>query len=310
MIFKIITYERVLYEWLEKKKKNIKESSYNKYLFCIRNYLVSNIGNINFKKLKSCDIDNLFNLDNICNLSNSTKNILLIIINSSIKYGVEKKYRKSLIDINIKFKKNKNKIKYFTIKEQGILEKYLNENMNIRNLAILVTLYTGLRLGELCALKGTDVDFINNTISVNKTVQRVNNKDGYSKTKLIIDIPKTENSIRIIPIPIFIIDHLKKYIKDKNNYIFTGTSKPKDPRTLEKYFTNLLKKLDIKILNYHSLRHSYCTRLREQKVDIKVISELLGHSSWKTTQEIYVHASLDSKIKSINELSSYIGKGS
>ena len=86
MIFKIITYERVLYEWLE----NIKESSYNKYLFCIRNYLVSNIWNINFKKLKSCDIDNLFNLDNICNLSNSTKNILLIIINSSIKYGVEK----------------------------------------------------------------------------------------------------------------------------------------------------------------------------------------------------------------------------
>lgn len=248
MIFKIITYERVLYEWLEKKKKNIKESSYNKYLFCIRNYLVSNIGNINFKKLKSCDIDNLFNLDNICNLSNSTKNILLIIINSSIKYGVEKKYRKSLIDINIKFKKNKNKIKYFTIKEQGILEKYLNENMNIRNLAILVTLYTGLRLGELCALKGTNVDFINNTISINKTVQRVNNKDVYSKTKLIIDIPKTENSIRIIPIPIFIIDHLKKYIKDKNNYIFTGTSKPKDPRTLEKYFTNLLKKLDIKIL--------------------------------------------------------------
>lgn len=71
-------------------EKNIKESSYNKYLFCIRNYLVSNIWNINFKKLKSCDIDNLFNLDNICNLSNSTKNILLIIINSSIKYGVEK----------------------------------------------------------------------------------------------------------------------------------------------------------------------------------------------------------------------------
>ena len=310
MIFKSITFEHILYEWLDNKKQFIKESSYNKYLFCIENYLISNRGSIDFKKLKSSDIEQLFNLNNICNLSNSTKNIILIIINSSIKYGMEKKYRKNLIEMDIKFKKKKNEITYFTIKEQEILENYVNHNMNIRNLAILVSLYTGLRLGELCALKGTDIDFINNTIYINKTVQRIKNNDGNSKTKLVIDIPKTTNSTRVIPVPVFIINLLKQYIEDKDNYIFTGTNKPKDPRTLEKYFTSLLKRLNLKPLNWHSLRHSFSTRLREQKVDIKVISELLGHSNWKTTQEIYVHASLDSKIQSMNELSSLISKGS
>ena len=310
MLFKTITFERVLYDWLDYKKQNIRESSYAKYLFCIKNYLVSNIGYINFKKLKSNDIEYLFNKNTIKKLSNSTKNTILIIINSSIKYGVEKKFRKNLISISIRFKKKKNEITYFTIKEQEILEEYINSNMNIRNLSILVSLYTGLRLGELCALKGSDIDFINNTISVNKTVQRIKNNDGNSKTKLVIDIPKTENSIRIIPVSEFIISLLNQYIKDKDNFIFTGTNKPKDPRTLEKYFTNLLKKLNLKSLNYHSLRHSYSTRLREQKVDIKVISELLGHSNWKTTQDIYVHASIDSKIQSINELSDLISKGS
>ena len=103
---------------------------------------------------------------------------------------------------------------------------------------------------------------------------------------------------------------MKKFVKDKDNYVFTGTDKPKDPRTLEKYFTNLLKRLDIKVLNWHSLRHSFSTRLREQKVDIKVISILLGHSNWKITQDTYVHASLDSIRQSVNNLYLCTQKGS
>ena len=174
--------------------------------------------------------------------------------------------------------------------------------MNIRNLAVLFSLYTGVRIGELCALKGTDIDFINNTISIDKTVLRVKNPEGKPKTKLIIGKPKTKTSIRVIPAPSFIINQLKKYIKDKNDFIFTGNDKPKDPRTLEKYFSELLDRLNIKQINFHSLRHTFATRLREQKVDIKVISELLGHSSWKFTQDIYVHASFESKKNSINIL--------
>jgi len=302
MIFKRITFEYVMYEWLEGRKGNIKESSFNKYMFCIEKYLDPYLGDSEFKKIKEKNIFNFYEEDEINKLSNSTKNILLIIIQSCISYGIEKKYRKNSLELDIKFQKKRNEITYFTQKEQNIIEEHINNNMNIRNLAVLFSLYTGVRIGELCALKGTDIDFINNTISIDKTVLRVKNPEGKPKTKLIIGKPKTKTSIRIIPAPAFIINHLKKYIKDKNDFIFTGNDKPKDPRTLEKYFSELLDRLNIKQINFHSLRHTFATRLREQKVDIKVISELLGHSSWKFTQDIYVHASFESKKNSINIL--------
>ena len=302
MIFKKITYEKVLYEWLNVKKRIVKESTYIKYLYIIETHIISVLGSIDFKKLKSNDITFFLSKEEINILSSSTKTYILLILKSSIKYGVDMKYRKSFDTLDIRYKKEKNEITYFTIKEQQVIEDYIKSNMNLRNLPILVALYTGVRIGELCALKGTDIDFINNTISVNRTVQRIKNTDGTSKTKLVVDIPKTKSSIRVIPVSEYIIKLLKKYIKDENNFIFTGNDKPKDPRAIEKYFERLLEKLNIRQINFHSLRHTYATRLREQKVDIKVISKLLGHSDWKTTQEIYVHATFDSIKQSVCDL--------
>ncbi len=175
--------------------------------------------------------------------------------------------------------------------------------MNLRNLCILTALYTGIRIGELCALKYSDIDVINNTISINKSVQRIKDiNSNENKTKLVIDKPKTNSSIRVIPIPKFIVNLLMNDITNINNFIFTNSNKPKDPRSVEKYFSNLLDKLNIKHLKFHSLRHTFATRLREKKVDIKVISELLGHSDWKLTQDIYIHASFEYKKESIKEL--------
>ena len=90
--------------------------------------------------------------------------------------------------------------------------------------------------------------------------------------------------------------------------MITNSNKPKDPRSVEKYFNSLLSKLNIRHLKFHSLRHTFATRLREQKVNIKVISELLGHSNWKITQDIYVHSSFDIKKKSVNELCKFWNK--
>ena len=296
-------YEEVLYEWLENKKNNIKESTYIKYLYEIENNIIPYFKNTNFKNLNTNSILNYFNLEDIKKLSNSTKSNLLIIIKSSINFGIERKWIKKFNDIELKFEKKKNEITYLSKIEQNIIENYVRNNMNIRNLMILVALYTGIRIGELCGLKGNDIDFINNTISINKTVQRIKDtSNSNKKTKLVVGIPKTKSSNRIIPVPEFIIELLKRYIINNNYYIFTNSSKPKDPRTVEKYFTNILKKLDINNYNFHSLRHTYATRLRERKVDIKVISELLGHSDWRITQSIYVHASFELKKESIKEL--------
>ena len=153
----------------------------------------------------------------------------------------------------------------------------------MRNLTILPDLYTGLRIGELCALQWKDIGFINNIISITKTVQRIKNNDINSnvKTKLIITEPKTEYSVRTVPIPKFLITILKQYRSDRDVYFFTNTDKPKDPRALEKYFKDLLSKCGIRDLVFHALRHTYATRAREAGIDIKILSQLLGHSHTK-----------------------------
>lgn len=303
-----IYYKQVLEEWLTNKKKTTKTTTYYKYQSVIEVNINPILGDIVFKKIKGVDISNFFEDERIISLSDSTKNLLLVIINSSIKYGVDRKYRKDFPNLKIKIKQPKGRIVYLTKKEQSILEKYINDNLNLRNLAILMDLYTGLRIGELCALQWKDIDFINNTISVTKTVQRVKNNDinSNNKTKLIIANPKTEHSIRTIPIPKFLIVILKQYRSDEDIYIFTKTNKPKDPRALEKYFKDLLSKCGIRDLVFHSLRHTYATRSREAGIDIKILSELLGHSTYKITLDIYVHTSLDFKKDSVNSLVKYL----
>ena len=152
-------------------------------------------------------------------VSESTRRTAFIIIKSSIKYGISKKYIKSFNKLNIKIKNSKTKVIYFTRKEQENLYNYLIQNLNLRNLGILISLYTGIRIGELCGLQWKDIDFINETLSINKTVQRIKNlkKEENSKTKLIVDIPKTEHSVRTIPLPAFLISILKMFKADKEN---------------------------------------------------------------------------------------------
>lgn len=306
---KIKSYSDVLYEWLESKKSDIKNSTYSKYLTTIETYIISLLGNINFKKIKNEDIRLFFENDRISILSDSLKSNLFIILKASIDYGVKKKYRKKLIVEKIQFKKNKNEITYFTKKEEELLVDYLTNNMNLRNLSILLGLFSGIRVGEICGLRWSDLDFINNTLSVNRTAQRIKNLDdeSSSKTKLVVDKPKTESSIRVIPLPEILVLILRKYKQENDCYVFTNnTIIPKDPRAVEKYFASVLKRVGIKELNFHSLRHTFATRLREQNVDIKVISELLGHSDWKITQSIYVHASLDYKRDSVDTFNRYL----
>lgn len=305
-----VYYEFILDEWLNSKKKFIKSTTFYKYQYVIENNIKPYIGKIKFKKIDNENIKNLYKNDKIMNLSDSTKNLIYIIINSSLKFGVERKYRKSVPHLKIKLKQPKSRIVYLTKKEQSTLEKYIFDNLNLRNLAILVDLYTGLRLGELCALQWKDIDFINNTISVNKTVQRIKINNLKYKTKLTIDKPKTEHSMRIIPIPKFLISLLKNYYSNNNFYIFTNSTIPNDPRALEKYFKSLLKKCGIRNVVFHSLRHTYATRSREAGIDIKILSELLGHSTYKITLDIYVHTSLDFKKDSVNSLVKYLKKSS
>lgn len=303
-----VTYKQILERWLKDKRYIIKEQSYIKYSNLTNKHLIPILGNKIYKSISNHDIENFFEHPNIIKLSSSTKKTLIYIIKNSIEYGVINNIRKPIGYIDIKIKKPKAKVVYLTKYEQETLENYLRNKDDVRSMGIYLCLYTGIRLGEVCGLKWEDVDFINKSITIRRTVQRITNTDSNSKnkTKKIISTPKSDSSKRTIPIPEFLYNIMLKYKSNNDHYILTDSIEFKDTRVFEKYLENTLKRCDIRNLNFHTLRHTFATRSIESGMDIKTLSEILGHSSYHITLDIYVHSTIDQKRDCINNLVSYL----
>ena len=183
--------------------------------------------------------------------------------------------------------------------ERKRLESYLLHNQNNTNISVLLCLFTGLRVGELCGLKWSDIDFQNGTVSVCRTVQRINK---HGKSEVAIGSPKSKSSVRIVPIPDFLLAILKAKRKGDDCYIITGTSKPTEPRTMQNRFKSILKTCGIRNVNFHLLRHTYATICIENGFDPKTLSELLGHADASITLNRYVHSSMLMKKNYVSRL--------
>ena len=183
--------------------------------------------------------------------------------------------------------------------ERKRLENYLIHNQNNTNISVLLCLFTGLRVGELCGLKWGDIDFKNETVSVQRTVQRVNK---HGKSEIVIGSPKSKSSNRTIPIPNFLLAILKTKRKGDDFYIITGTCKPTEPRTMQNRFKAILKICGIRNVNFHLLRHTYATVCIESGFDPKTLSELLGHADANITLNQYVHSSMQMKKNYVSRL--------
>lgn len=207
----------------------------------------------------------------------------------------------------LKFKMDKAKIVIFTEEEQRKIEQCILSDISSVNLGILLSLYTGIRNGELCALKLSDFDMELKTVNINYTLQRVKNTDenATSKTKIIIAEPKSKSSVRTIPIPEFFIPMLSKIFlhKNKDNFFLTlSQHKFIEPRTLENIFKRMLESIYIPNKKFHVLRHTFANNMLDIGVDIKTLSEILGHSSVVITMNEYIHPSLENKAKQIDLL--------
>ena len=171
-----------------------------------------------------------------------------------------------------------------------------------KDMGIALILYTGLRIGEICALKWGDINFKKNYLVVNKTIQRIymkNDKKNERKSKVIITTPKTRNAIRMIPINYEFAKFLKELKKDDDCYILSSKTKYIEPRTFRKYYYRVLRKLEINNMNFHSLRHTFASNCIRLGCDYKTVSELLGHSSVNITLNIYVHSKMNTIYKDL-----------
>lgn len=304
-------FEYVAMEWLNTIKPQIKESTSNKYLNMLNSYIFPSFGS---KPL--CDISHEF-IETQCNLflttgslrgsglSSKTVSDILSLIRNVLHFAAKKGRVISCDAQSIHIKRQTKEMRVLSRFEQEQLCRYLYSELDAYNMGILVCLFTGLRVGEICALRWEDVSFSDYTIHVHQTLQRIQDRSNSKhKTKIIVTTPKSACSIRTIPIPDNLINLLASYQTSSTGYVLTNSDqKFVEPRTMQNHFKKALCKSSVSAANYHSLRHTFATRCIELGFDIKSLSEILGHASVNITMNRYVHPSMELKKDNMQRLS-------
>ena len=302
------TLNDVLILYVQAKKTYLKESTYARYCNLIKNHISETIGKESIDELSNRKIQSYCDCQLALGLSPIVIKEIILLIKLSIKREAKLSGTTPLfIDLDLPPISKKKKIEILTRSEQKLLFDYILSNDKQKYSGVILCLMTGIRIGELCALKWTDIDLKKRIIIVGKTLQRVCLK-GESSI-ITITKPKTNNSDREIPISNALYEFLCS-IKPNNRdfYFLTGSSKYTEPRNYRKIYKTLIKKVKITNTSFHALRHTFATRLIENKVDIKTVSELLGHASVNITISIYVHSQFNTKRKAIKTLDNLILK--
>lgn len=288
-----------------------KASTIQKYNFLIKRHIIPALGNHMLRELTP-EILNEFvsqklrqgRLDGCGKLSPAYVHSMAIIINTALAFANEE-LALPLQPITHKPHLEKKEIDVLTIHEQRLLEAQLLDNPTITGLGILLSLNAGLRIGEVCALSWSDIDQDSNILSVTGTVVRIKKESGSGN--LAIDVPKTSASLRKIPIPSKLHGVLAQMRNtSQGKYVLSEHCSFISPRTYEYRFHKVLDKCGIRSINYHVLRHTFATRCIELGMDIKTLSELLGHTNTSTTLNTYVHSSMDHKRAQIERLSTLL----
>lgn len=296
-----VTFEKISNDWLEYKKPTIKESSYLNYKFIIRTKFMDIFCDKNIDYLLSYNFNTLVS-KLMETLSAKTVKDIMTVLKAILKYAEIKydiNFKTSLISIPNPTGKE---VEVFSEKDRKKLENYCNSSEELKDIGIMISLYTGLRIGEVCALKWNDIDFENKCIKVSHTLQRV--YEDKNKSKILYDKPKTKKSIRTIPMAKVLYDKLKSISKQysKDAFVLTGEEKYIEPLGYRYTYKKILENCGIEYKKYHQLRHTFATRCIAVGMDIKSLSEILGHANVSITLNIYVHSSFETKNKFINKL--------
>ena len=303
--------------YLAARRPFLKESSYAHYVELAEHYIEPYVGKLNFEDLDSNKAGEYVSRLKTCGktsgkggLSDKTIRDICSLLKSVYYFAPENGDCPS----DIRFprltlaKPSRMKSQVLAASHQKQLEAYLTANMSPENLGIILCLYTGMRIGEICALKWSDVDFESCLVNVNRTVLRIRNTEKRGKqpkTVIVTGTPKTETSQRVIPVPKAIGRLLKSEGKQMpgDYYVATCSNHLMEPRRYYEKYKQILRKCGITTdYTFHALRHTYATRCIESGIDPKVVSELLGHSSVTITLNRYVHPTMELKKRCVERL--------
>lgn len=296
--------------WLESVSGTLKASSINKYDDLLRCYILPVFGESEFSEITNQNVID-FASSLLSNggakqqgLAPSTVAEIMSAMNSIRVYALKRDLAVSFSPECVNIKREQKEIRVFSAEEQANLLAYLLKNMDPIALGILVCFFTGIRIGELCALTWDDFSLTEGKMQVHKTMQRIR-VDGLKERKTAVQIfaPKSVCSIRTIPLPEAILGLLKKYHTPGAFLLTCEQDRFVEPRTMQNRFKGILSSCDISDANFHAIRHTFATRCIELGFDVKSLSEILGHASVSITMNRYVHPTMELKSANMNRLS-------
>lgn len=309
-----VTYSNWAAQWLTRKEQLVKESTFSAYSNIVVNHLVPHFGRVGLQDITEERIQSFAfhllrdgRLDGAGGMCERSTRDIIVVLKNSLRDAMKLKLLPSAeFEIQYPNKQDRFKIKVIAKSEQQKLVQAVYLALSPRSVGIMLALYTGLRIGEVCGLKWSDIDFENKMLHVNRTVQRVYRKtlDGKGKSQIIVGPPKTRSSRREIPISAILLPVLKRIAPETSDAFFlSGTEKCVEVRTYRTFFDDFLKKNQLESINFHALRHTFATRCIEAGGDCKTVSELLGHSSVNMTLNLYVHPQIEQKRRCVELLS-------
>ena len=298
-------FSKIVALWKEDKKQYVKRSTFAAYTLLIENHILPSFGEMALVEEQDVQTFVFRKLNE--GLSHKTIKDILIVLKMIWRFGVKNQmteYRQ--IDIKFPTERDKHSIDILSRSHQKQIMEYIRLHFTFKNLGIYICLSAGMRIGEICALTWDDLDVENGIIHVRKTIQRIYVIEEHRKyTEVILDTPKTKNSIREIPMTKNLLKMIRpiKKIVNGNFYVLTNEPKPTEPRTYRNYYKQFMQSLGLPLMKFHGLRHSFATRCIESKCDYKTVSVLLGHSNISTTLNLYVHPNLEQKKRCMEQMS-------
>ena len=304
------TVREIAAAWKEYKRPYVKQSTMAAYVLILENHVLPYFGDGDSLHEQEVQAFVLQKLER--GLSVKTVKDILIVLKMVMKFGVKNEWM-TYYEWDIKYPttSTNKELEVLSVANHRKILNYIQSHFTFTGLGIYISLSTGLRIGEICALRWSDINVADGTITVSRTIERIYIIEGEKKhTELVINTPKTKNSCREIPMSkelLAMIKPLKKVVNE-DFYVLTNDERPTEPRTYRNYYKGLMEKLDIPKLKYHGLRHSFATRCIEAGCDYKTVSVLLGHSNISTTLNLYVHPNMEQKKRCITKMFKSLGK--
>lgn len=305
-------YKTLVNTWLNQKKPMITPSTHANFVLISENHLIPYFGKRKICSISETDIQNyigyLYNegrLDKNGGITVKGIRDIILVLRLSLHYAYKERIIPLLNWDLIEYPKDTSVKKVTSLskdQEQELIQ-CIYMDLNRRTAGILIGLFTGVRIGELCGLQMSDISLTEKTITINKTVQRIYDKKK-GTTYINVGPPKTKTSARTIPLPTLLVNIIKKFYTDNpNHYFLTGKTKPTEPRTYRQFFTRFLKRNGLQQVKFHEIRHTFAVRAIEiPEFDVKSLSEILGHKNVSFTLNVYGSANMQQKVKCMNLL--------